>query len=185
MGKHIYVDNSNVWIEGKYHSAVHKGIIGDVDDAHANKLCDMQWRYDFGKLLLTVAGDVASIKKAVLFGSKPPYNDSLWNTAESVGFEVKTLDRNAGGKEKGVDTGFVVRIMTDLYGKNIEDDDEFVIVAGDADYIPVVEAIKSRNLKVMIAFWNNIANGLKEKADEFVDLNLHMDEISYITTEYK
>ena len=73
----------------------------------------------------------------------------------------------------------------DLYGKNIEDDDEFVIVAGDADYIPVVEAIKSRNLKVMIAFWNNIANGLKEKADEFVDLNLHMDEISYITTEYK
>ena len=25
MGKCVYVDNSNVWIEGKYHSAVAKG----------------------------------------------------------------------------------------------------------------------------------------------------------------
>ena len=26
MGKCVYVDNSNVWIEGKYHSAVSKGM---------------------------------------------------------------------------------------------------------------------------------------------------------------
>jgi len=41
MGKCIYVDNSNVWIEGKYHSAVAKGMVADVYEAHDNKICDM------------------------------------------------------------------------------------------------------------------------------------------------
>ena len=30
MGKCVYVDNSNVWIEGKYHSAVSKGMVATV-----------------------------------------------------------------------------------------------------------------------------------------------------------
>lgn len=43
MGKCIYVDNSNVWIEGKYHSAVTKGMVADVYEAHNSKICDMPW----------------------------------------------------------------------------------------------------------------------------------------------
>ena len=35
MGKCVYVDNSNVWIEGKYHSAVAKGMVADVYEAHS------------------------------------------------------------------------------------------------------------------------------------------------------
>ena len=47
MGKCVYVDNSNVWIEGKYHSAVSKGMVADVYEAHDNRICDMPWAYDF------------------------------------------------------------------------------------------------------------------------------------------
>ena len=68
MGKCIYVDNSNVWIEGKYHSAVEKGMVANVYDAHDNKICDMPWAYDFGKLLDIVCdGDIGDIKRAVLY----------------------------------------------------------------------------------------------------------------------
>lgn len=30
MGYYVFVDNSNVWIEGKYASAVRKGLARDV-----------------------------------------------------------------------------------------------------------------------------------------------------------
>ena len=72
MGKCVYVDNSNVWIEGKYHSAVSKGMVADVYEAHDNRICDMPWAYDFGKLLNIVCdGDISDIKRAVLYGSRP------------------------------------------------------------------------------------------------------------------
>ena len=96
MGKCVYVDNSNVWIEGKYHSAVAKGMVADVYEAHDNKICDMPWAYDFGKLLdIVCCGDISDIKRAVLYGSRPTDNDSLWNAAKKAGFEVFTPTRNA------------------------------------------------------------------------------------------
>ena len=42
MGKCVYVDNSNVWIEGKYHSAVSKGMVADVYEAHDNEIVDLK-----------------------------------------------------------------------------------------------------------------------------------------------
>ena len=116
MGKCVYVDNSNVWIEGKYHSAVSKGMVADVYEAHDNRICDMPWAYDFGKLLNIVCdGDISDIKRAVLYGSRPTDNDSLWNAAKKVGFEVFTPPRNASNKEKRVDTGFDKEVLKDLY----------------------------------------------------------------------
>ena len=71
----IIVDNSNVWIEGKKFSAREKGIkTGD----------DPSWRIDFGRLLSTVA-EKRMIRKAVLVGSRPPKEDSIWNAAKKTG----------------------------------------------------------------------------------------------------
>lgn len=78
MGKFIYIDNSNVWIEGKYYSAVKKNMVANIFDAHENKICDMPWGYDFGKLLnISCEGDVASLKRAVLYGSKDKTQSAL------------------------------------------------------------------------------------------------------------
>ena len=40
MKCYVFVDNSNVWIEGKYVSAVKKGLARDIVDAHNKKACD-------------------------------------------------------------------------------------------------------------------------------------------------
>jgi hypothetical protein len=72
----------------------------DIYSAMQQRICDITWRLDLGRLLAFVVGDKSRIAKAVLFGSKPPQNDSLWKAIESKGFEVITEDRNVVNKEK-------------------------------------------------------------------------------------
>ena len=100
MASLVYVDNSNLWIEGMHVSAVKKGMAPDVFTAQQTKTCDNSWSYDFGKMLYFAGGEKANIKKAMLFGSRPPKNDSLWDLAERNGFTVTVYDRNVQNKEK-------------------------------------------------------------------------------------
>lgn len=178
MGKCIYVDNSNVWIEGKYHSAVAKGMVSDIDAAHDNLICDMAWSYDFGKLLSIVCeGDISNIKRAVLYGSRPTDNDSLWNAAKRAGFEVFTPNRNMSNKEKRVDTGFDKEVLKDLYKGFIEDDDEIILIVGDSDHYPVVEAIIEESKQYTLAFWDNASELMKSSSHKFISLNPHIKDL--------
>lgn len=95
MSNFVYVDNSNVFIEGKHVRAVQKGYALNMYDAMNNRIIDNTYRLDFGKLHSFTAGsDPSKIKRAVLFGSRPPASDSLWSIAQSVGFEPIIIDRN-------------------------------------------------------------------------------------------
>ncbi len=179
MGKYVYVDNSNVWIEGKYHSAVDKGMVANVYDAHRDQICDMPWAYDFGKLLnVACEGDTSTMKRAVLYGSRPTDNDSLWNAARNVGYEVFTPMRNVKNREKRVDTGFDKEMLKDLYKNVIGADDEIILVIGDSDHIPVAEAIEEEGKQFTLVFWNNAAEELQTKASKFICLNKYINEIS-------
>ena len=69
-------------------------------------------RLDFGKLHNVVAGnDPSRIRRATLFGSRPPKNDSLWQIARSAGFETIIVDRNVANREKKIDTGIVAAMI--------------------------------------------------------------------------
>jgi len=179
MAKYVYVDNSNVWIEGRRVSAVLRDMAYDVWDAANNNIVDLEWKYDFGKLLELVGGKKNGLKKAYLFGSRPPQNDSLWEAAKQGGFEVVVEDRNVQNKEKKIDTGIAVRMMEDSY-ECIEDKsvDEMVLVAGDKDYVPVIHSIAKRGIRVVVYFWEHAATELKEHAAEFVSLNKLIGEIT-------
>src|SRR6266567_8905068 len=95
----VVVDNSNVFIEGQKFSALTKGVhkIAGADKDPQ----DPSWRVDFGNLLLAVsAGRV--VERAILVGSRPPTNDSVWKEAENRGFDVTVHDRGYSGGEKAV-----------------------------------------------------------------------------------
>lgn len=93
MADYIYVDNSNVFIEGKRVSAVAKGLAMNVYDAMNNRILDYDYKMSFGRLHEFVAGqDESKIARAVLFGSRPPPNDSIWKYAERAGFELVLED---------------------------------------------------------------------------------------------
>ncbi len=132
----IIVDNSNIWIEGMKYSANIKGL-KTVD---GKEPCDFKWRIDFGKLLNKVAAG-KTIRKAILVGSRPPKNDSLWNTAKRRGFEVIVHDRNSENKEKSVDT--------ELVAKGVElicttPPAVLKILSGDSDFLPLVNIADGR-----------------------------------------
>lgn len=174
MANLLYVDNSNVWIEGMHVSAVEKGLAPDVWAAAQNKICDYDWQLDFGKLFGFAGGDASDVKKAMLFGSRPPKNDSLWVAAERKGFEVVVYDRNKAGKEKKIDTDIVACMIEDSYEVLVVGEDEVTLVSGDADYVPAIEKLKRRKISVNVVFWDHAARELKDAANKFVSLNEYL-----------
>lgn len=111
----VYVDNSNVWIEGRRGSAVAKGMAPSFQDAFDDKITDPSWSYDFGRLYELACPEGEQIGRSLLLGSRPPANDSLWDMARAASFEVEVYDRNVANREKQVDTGLVTRMMADSY----------------------------------------------------------------------
>ncbi len=175
MAEFVYVDNSNVFIEGQRVSAVSKGMAMNIFDAINNRVLDFSYRLDFGKLHEFVAGnDPSKISRAMLFGSRPPKNDSLWKLAESAGFEVVVEDRNLCNKEKKIDTGIVAAMTRDAYTKAKKDKDVITLVAGDGDYVPAIKQLKDDGYNVELVFWNHAAGELKKACSRFVSLDKYL-----------
>ena len=165
MANFLYVDNSNVWIEGKRLSAKIKSLNCDFDN---------DWIIDFGRLMEFAGGKDGDIAASYLFGSRPPKNDSLWSAAEKKGFTVKVEDRNIANKEKKIDTGIVTQIMEDFYENAIKVD-VFTLVAGDGDYVPMITKIKSKGFIFDVVFWDSASQELKDIASNFISMDQYID----------
>jgi hypothetical protein len=178
MANLLYVDNSNVWIEGMHVAAFAHGVAPDVWSAVQNKICDYSWKLDFGKLFQFAGGDRAAVKKAALFGSRPPQNDSVWDAARRHGFEVTTYDRNVANHEKKIDTDIVATMIEDSFVIGVPGEDEITLVSGDADYVPAVEKLKQRGYTVDVVFWGHAARELKHAASRFINLDPHLEHLA-------
>jgi len=157
MANLLYVDNSNVWIEGMHVAAAKRGRAPDVWAAVQQRICDYSWTIDFGKLFEFAGGDRAEVKKAALFGSRPPKNDSLWAAAQTNGFEVVVYDRNVADHEKKIVTDIVATMIEDSYELLTVGEDEITLVAGDSDYVPAIEKLTKRKIPVHVVFWGHAA----------------------------
>lgn len=178
MANLLYVDNSNVWIEGMHVAAAQNGLAPDVWSAVQNKICDYSWKLDFGKLFQFAGGDTADVKRAALFGSRPPKNDSLWDAAKRNGFEVIVYDRNVAGHEKKIDTDIVATMIEDSYELFAADEDEMTLVSGDSDYVPAIEKLKKRGIPVHVVFWAHASRELKDAATKFISLDPFLTHLS-------
>ena len=175
MADWIYVDNSNVFIEGQRVSAVRKGMATDIYQAMENNIIDRSYRISFGKLYQFIAGtDREETARAMLFGSRPPDNDIIWNMAKKAGFEVVVYDRNIKNKEKKIDTGIVAQMMKDAY-KNAKLGDIFTLVSGDADYVPAIEELIGDGFQVDVVFWSHAAREIRDVCSNFIPLDDHLD----------
>ena len=83
---YIYVDNSNLYIEGRRVSAVAQALVPTIQEAMNLGVLDQGYTIDFGRLHEFLAGqDLTKIRRVALFGSRPPPNDSIWRYAEESG----------------------------------------------------------------------------------------------------
>lgn len=175
MANFLYIDNSNIWIEGKRVSAVARGLAPDIWSAMELKILDPDWDYDFGRLFSFAGGDRSEVGRAVLFGSRPPANDSLWKMAEVSGFEVVVKDRNFANKEKKIDTGIATEIVADSYELMKPGQDQITLVAGDSDYVPTIERVRKRGLAFHVVFWDHASRELKTVGTTFTSLNSYLE----------
>lgn len=158
-------------------AAVEAGMAPNIWVAQNNKICDTSWKLDFGKLFQFAGGEMPEVKRAVLFGSRPPPNDSLWNAAKRKGFEVVVYDRNVKNREKKIDTDIVATMIEDSYERLDKSADEMTLVAGDSDYVPAIEKLQKRGIAVHVVFWAHAAKELREVATKYVDINPYLNHL--------
>jgi uncharacterized LabA/DUF88 family protein len=178
VADYVYVDNSNLYIEGRRVSAVQQGLAGDIYEAMNEGILDHGYTISFGKLHEFLCGtDKRTIRRAALFGSRPPPNDGIWAYAKRAGFELHLEDRNVKNKEKKIDTGIATLLTKDAYKQGIAAEDVFVLVAGDSDYVPTVHELKKDGYFVEVVFWDHASRELREAASRFVGLNKHLEHL--------
>jgi uncharacterized LabA/DUF88 family protein len=132
---------------------------------------------DFGRLYEFAGGDRQDVGRAVLYGSRPPANDSLWAIAQRKGFEVVVYDRNIQNREKKIDTSIAADIVADSYELMKTGSDEITLVCGDRDLVPAVEKVRKRGFDIHVVFWDHAASELKKAATKFVSLNQYLDHL--------
>jgi len=175
---YIYVDNSNLYIEGRRVSAVKQGHASSIIRAMRDGTLDHAYTISFGKLHEFLTGnDPSKIKRAALFGSRPPPNDGIWQIAKRAGFELHLEDRNVANKEKKIDTGIATLLTKDAYKHGNPKEDVFTLVAGDADYVPTINELKSDGYRVEVVFWNHASKELRDAATKFIGLNQYLETL--------
>ena len=180
MAEFVYVDNSNVFIEGKRVKAVEAGLAMNIWEAMDNRILAQAYKIDFGRLHDFIAGeDEAQIKRCMLFGSRPPANDSLWSIARKAGFEVVVEDRNVANKEKKIDTGIVAAMTKDAYTITNRENDTITLVAGDGDFVPSVRLLVDDGFNVEVVFWAHASQELKAVCSKFVALDPILNHLAY------
>ena len=167
---HLFVDNSNVLIEGRRRSSMKRQgrdrLGREVDDSY---------EIDWGKFLYVVKskGDRLLAQVPVLYGSRPPPDDTIWKRIRDEGFDVKVFDRNIRNKEKGVDMEMgmdvVERVLT------VTPPGHLVLACGDADFVPVIARAKKKGWTVEVWFWSNAAGDMKTSASEFCSLDKYFE----------
>lgn len=166
---HLFVDNSNVKIEGGRLSYAKRNNGG----RRVNQV-DPTYEIDWGKFvhLVKSRGNRLLAQVPVLYGSRPPPDDSVWQETRREGFDVKLFDRNIRDKEKGVDMEMGMDVVERMF--EITPPETIVIVAGDADFLGVVERAKKKGWSVEVWFWGNAAATMQGAAT-FIDLDKAFD----------
>ncbi len=167
---HVFVDNSNVLLEGRRFSEMKK-----KRRSKLGSFLDDRYEIDWGKFLyLLKESDTRVLAEVpILYGSRPPANDSVWRRIREDGFDTKVFDRNIRNKKKGVDMEMGMDVAERLH--TVSPPATIVIAAGDADYIPAVARAQSKGWVVEVWFWSNAAGDLKKAANRFSLLDPHLE----------
>lgn len=153
---YLFVDNSNVLIEGRrlQYAVRRSGGRRGVE-------VDPSYEIDWGKFLdlVKTQGGRMLGTSPMLYGSRPPPDDSIWEQIRKEGFTVKVFDRNGRNEEKGVDAEMIMDVMELILSD--KEPGTLVIAAGDGDYPGLIERVLKRKWKVEVWFWENAALKVK------------------------
>ncbi|CAG8673112.1 16977_t:CDS:2, partial [Dentiscutata erythropus] len=170
---YVFVDNSNVFIEGKY--AISKLENLGTFDNKRHSLCFNQFHIDHGKLLATIQDNRKLGDAPVFVGSRPSPNDSLWRNVREQGCNVMVYDRNIENRVKKVDVALAHAIDKVIFTKS---PGILALVSGNSDYDPIVTTALKCNWIVETWFWNMGMSGELKDKTIFTPLDYHYKSFS-------
>jgi uncharacterized LabA/DUF88 family protein len=80
-------------------------------------------------------------------------------------------------REKKIDTDIVATMVQDSYELLDPKNDEMTLVAGDADYVPMIEKLRARGVNVHVVFWDHASREIREAATKFISLNPFLNHL--------
>ena len=101
---YIFIDNSNVFIQAKKTVAELEDA-GTWDEQHSVRQLN-NCRVDYGCLVRTLLRDRQLGASPVLIGSRPPANDTLWDSMRKQGIDVTVYDTAERSKGWSVEVHF-------------------------------------------------------------------------------
>lgn len=157
----VYIDNSNF-----FHEICAK---------------DPSTRVNFKKLKQILVGSKRCME-IKLFASEidpmPEKQSAFYKKLEYDGVNVILTEQKirAGKiKEEAIDVALAVDMVADVWDGKV---DVVVLVAGDGDYVPLVNKVRKRGVTVQLAFCNvGLSDKLRRAVHDFIDLDKVMDEI--------
>ncbi|CAG8662179.1 2425_t:CDS:2, partial [Ambispora gerdemannii] len=169
---YIVVDDSNLYIEGKYTVGEIEHL--DVYDYKRESLRFDQLRIDYGRLLRIIQGERTLGERPIVVGSISP-SDTLWQRIRDEGFTVKTYPRNAESHEKRVDMKIGQYINGIFYNKVPS---VLALVDGDDKFQPVLQDAVQLGWTVEIYF-GILLDEPKPKGPVFQSLGNFYKTLSY------
>jgi hypothetical protein len=96
--------------------------------------------------------------------------DQIEQWLKARGFEApRVFPRDKNGRSKQVDISLTTEMLTHAYRRHY---DTAILIAGDADYCPLVKAVKAEGARVHLwALSSGLSPKLKMEADHFVQLD--------------
>ncbi len=167
---YIYIDNSNLWIQGQRTYA---------EKNRLTSFWDPTWRFDAGKvkgvLLASLSAEEETFDyKIKLYGSTPPPVDTVWTAIKSHNIEVSTHARSSWTRrEKEVDNDIIAESVdnsTDAYHNATPA--VFIIVSGDRDLRPAIIRITKRGFHVHLWSWRNGLSKVFTEPDDEIESSL-------------
>ncbi|KIW05774.1 uncharacterized protein PV09_03630 [Verruconis gallopava] len=187
---HIYIDNSNLWIEGQKTYARKN---------HQSVSFDPTWRFDIGRLKDVLTRKSGPYLEGLnpeinihLYGSTPPPVDTVWQAIKLHNVKVRTFERSSWtGREKLVDS----ELSLDSFEQALEDAynkvrSEFMIVSGDKDMLSSVSRIDQRGFPVHVWSWKLSMTGAYSSDERLRNVKVHylddhLEEIGFCETSFR
>lgn len=146
----IFIDNSNLWIEGKKFAARTLGLITPEDPRCRVNIGDLD-----NVICSNSPGNLKRVvQQGTLYGSEPPPLDTIWEKIREAGYKVTKYPRSVfTGREKKVDGALISDVVETVCSNDRPA--TVILVTGDADPTPAVMKAIEREWSVEVWSWSS------------------------------
>ncbi len=152
------------------HKAQRVGIFIDTQNLYHSAKNIHKAKVNFGNVVKEALADRVLVRAiSYVITTESGEEQNFLEALEKLGIETKSKDLQifyGGAKKADWDIGMAVDAI-----KMADKLDTIVLATGDGDFIPCVEYLKTKCQVEVISFGKSSSSGLKEVADDFVDMD--------------